>query len=1185
MARHRHGSTLLAALFLLTCAPAARPADGTWPVPRGPSPEPVPYRYDAAVWKAVPHEFLDDAPSCTLYAGTTHLVEADGTVESVSHEVTRFNSRKAVEKLGEYKSIIYTPAYQKLTLHEARVHKAGGRTIDVQPRHVQLRDLTTDYQVYDHDKQLIISFPTLEAGDVIEVKWSVRGKNPEHKGQFFTRYTFGDDSYPVVRDELRVRLPKGKALKYAASGGKVEPKITEEGETRTYFWGVSNRRQLPQDSDLPSKEELRLQVSVSTFGSWEEVGRWKQGLRADCWECTEEVRQVVKEVTRDLKAPAEKARALTYWLRRNIRYVSAGEKHDYTPHAPATVFTNRYGDCKDTSQLLAVMLKEAGVPVALATLGALDDGQVIEGVPSPWGTHAILLATIDGKAHWIDTTLSLGAWDYLPRDDRDRLCYVTPSPQTPLPPGERGGGEGIRLVRTPAMKPEDNLTEQTTHVWIGPDGSSRCYRSATYHGGAALSQRDAWLEVPAGERRRLMTADLQDANSKTRLAGLHIDEKKLRDFDGPVSAEIVFEIPGHFSGDPDREGSVTDSKVWAKLLAVTLDYDRDVALDLWAPFESRHRYVFHLPPGSRLDNPPHDQAVKSKWGTFTLTAKEGGDRHELEVELRTRLEKTRVAPADFDAFRKFHEEVGKHYRVWLTLKPAQTAEDAPALEALLALSPDDLASAQALARLYVENGKPEEAGRVLRRARHYHPKDVTLWELTVKSAGSRGEEEEAYREMVRRFPDDPKYAVALGAVLVERGDPADARKVLEPITRKEKGVVRGLAHYHLARGYLLEGQADKALKQLEAADKADAESVSTPEALLFKGELYEKLGKTKEAIQAYRRLAETEGNAEKGLLALIRLEAAAGRRADALDHLRRYVLAVGDDLTGLLTAADFYLRLGRSDEAFDLATRAAAQRFHEKAHRILGLVHRQRGGHAKAVFHLGKAEPDAVVLEALVRSHLALGQLKEAVERADQGDRLEEPTAGLRQAVIMANSLAKRRQDVLKAAKVPAGKEDDWNDAAAKFVCAEYAWREGRPAAEVEALLAPALPEGVALGPAHGLRGLLALERGRLVKALADAEKAVALSPSEALGYQVRGRVRLERGADGALADLTKAVELSGRRDAAALHWLAAARFRAGQVAEAVATQREAVKLRPNDRELAEQLKEFEGAGKGGSGG
>ncbi len=104
--------------------------------------------------------------------------------------------------------------------------------------------------------------------------------------------------------------------------------------------------------------------------------------------------------------------------------MSAGEKHDYTPHPPWQVYTNRFGDCKDTSQMLAVMLREAGIKVELATLGTFDDGQILDKVPSPWGTHAILLATIDGKEHWVDTTSSLSGWDLLPRDDRDRVCYL-----------------------------------------------------------------------------------------------------------------------------------------------------------------------------------------------------------------------------------------------------------------------------------------------------------------------------------------------------------------------------------------------------------------------------------------------------------------------------------------------------------------------------------------------------------------------------------------------------------------------------------------------------------------------------------------------------------------------------------------------------------------------------------------
>src|SRR5207253_9435178 len=168
----------------------------------------------------------------------------------------------------------------------------------------------------------------------------------------------------------------------------------------------------------------RVTVACSTFPSWEAVGLWKKNLRAECWKCSAEITKAVEEVTKGLTDDAAKARALTYWLRRNIRYVAEGESHDYTPHPPAQVFGNRFGDCKDMSQLLAVMLRQAGLKVELATLGARDDGQVLPEVPSPWGTHAILLVTIDGQEHWADSTASLAGWDFLPRDDRDRACYL-----------------------------------------------------------------------------------------------------------------------------------------------------------------------------------------------------------------------------------------------------------------------------------------------------------------------------------------------------------------------------------------------------------------------------------------------------------------------------------------------------------------------------------------------------------------------------------------------------------------------------------------------------------------------------------------------------------------------------------------------------------------------------------------
>lgn len=1161
----RRSISLLLSLTLLLCQRSAS-ANDTWPVDRGPSREPRPYRYDAKQWLTVPKEFLEDATACVLYAGNSYRIDPDGVVELTTHEVTRLNGRKAVEKLGEYRHITFDPSYQKLTLNEATLHKADGRQMAVAARHVQLRDVATDFQVYDREKQLIISFPDLEVGDTLEVKWTLRGKNPEHGGHFFTRYAFGDTGYPVARDELLVLLPANMPFKHACPVGRVEPVVAEEGGQRLYHWKAVNTPQLPQDDNLPSKEELRPAVVCSTFPSWEAIGQWKQKLRADSWQSSPEIRKVVRDSTKGLDDPAAKARALTYWMRRNIRYVSAGEKHDYTPHPPARVLANRYGDCKDTSQLLAVMLREAGLPVALATLGALDDGQVVEAVPSPWGTHAILYVPLAGGDHWIDTTLSLGGWDFLPREDRDRLCYIVDA-------------EGrLSLKRTPPLTAEGNRYEQTTVVRIGADGSSRYERTTVAHGSAALGQRDNYVEAPIGERRRLIAAELQDANSKARLLQLSFNEAALLDFDRPVQSQLTFEVPGHFSGSPDLEGSITDSRVWGRLLSYNLDYDRQQPFNLPTPFESRHRYVVRLPAGFALESVPRDRLIASPWGRFEMRAAARPDKgplREVELNFLTRIDKTRVEPAEFDEFRRFHEEVGKVYRAWLTLKPTADPSDLPLLEGILALAPDDSASAAALARLYRELGQASEAQRVLRRARHYRPDEATLWEMSARFAATADEEEEAQRELARRFPAEARHALALGALLVQRGKHGPARAVLEPLTRAGAPADCAAAHFQLARSAYRTDRAEDALKHWEAAAAAAPETIVSARALQLRGRICEDLGRLQDAALAYRQALAVERDAEDALNGLIRLALAVNNRVEARDYLRRYTTVVGDEVSGLLLAADYHLQLGQFEEAFELASKARDLRFHERTQRILGLVHLHRGEDALALRHLEKADADATVLEAMLRATLALGDLRALPARLEQAKKADKPTAELKRTIAAARAVWGRRKALARLAPPPVGGHAEWERALDRLACAEHARASGR--LEVaQRLLAACFIGETAPGPAFALRGRLAADTGKLARAAFDSAKAIELSPLDGQGYYVRGRVRLERGEATAFDDLELAAELTNWQDADVLHGLADGLFRAGKLDGAMLLQQEAVRLKPEDREIREQCTAFE---------
>ena len=106
---------------------------------------------------------------------------------------------------------------------------------------------------------------------------------------------------------------------------------------------------------------------------------------------------------------------------------------------------------------------------------------------------------------------------------------------------------------------------------------------------------------------------------------------------------------------------------------------------------------------------------------------------------------------------------------------------------------------------------------------------------------------------------------------------------------------------------------------LEAAAKAEPDSVNSVITLQFKARVHESLGQTKEALEAYRQSLKIEPDSLESLASLIRLALATNERDTALVNLRRYTVAAGADAAGLATAANFHYLLGRFDDASDLA--------------------------------------------------------------------------------------------------------------------------------------------------------------------------------------------------------------------------------------------------------------------------
>ncbi len=288
--------------------------------------------------------------------------------------------------------------------------------------------------------------------------------------------------------------------------------------------------------------------------------------------------------------------------------------------------------------------------------------------------------------------------------------------------------------------------------------------------------------------------------------------------------------------------------------------------------------------------------------------------------MHTRLSKTRVEKDDFAAYQRFHDDVAKAYRFWLTLRPTHDVADAAALETLVAKAPArELYSTKVLARLYLDNDRRGDASRILASAVKHHPDEQTLWEMRLQAAVEPADKEKLYRAMIAQFPSEGQYVVALGSNLVQRGELADAKKVLLPLAENTSPSVRGAAHYQLARIDDRQGQLKDALTHLTTAVDSDVALLTDVKVVDFKARVHARLGEVKEAIATYRLALDIDEKAHELLYPLVKLEWQAGQKADALDHLRRYTVAVGNERAGLIRAAELHLLLGRSDDALELA--------------------------------------------------------------------------------------------------------------------------------------------------------------------------------------------------------------------------------------------------------------------------
>ena len=386
----------------------------------------------------------------------------------------------------------YQSATQTVEIDYVRVRRTDGSTLITPADNVQDLDseITRSAPFYSDLREKHVAVKGLGKGDILEYQGHWRTTKPLIPGQFWFQYNFHHDGV-VLAERLEIKVPADRAVK--VKGPQATQTITTEAGSRVYAWTYSKLQSAKEpENDEKKQTDAALgrlappDVQISSFQSWEEVGRWYWNLQKDRVEPSAGVRAKAAELTKGMTDDAAKLHAIYSFVSTQYRYIGiAFGIGRYQPHAADDVLTNSYGDCKDKHTLLASLLQASGItlyPALISSSWKLDPD-----IPSPAQFDHIIGYLPQGKdkdAVWLDTTIEVAPFGYLVTRLRDKQALVM------------SGEKSIQLVTTPADPPFPSTTAFKIEGKLSDDGTFEAKVEDTTHGEAEVLIRAAFRQVP-----------------------------------------------------------------------------------------------------------------------------------------------------------------------------------------------------------------------------------------------------------------------------------------------------------------------------------------------------------------------------------------------------------------------------------------------------------------------------------------------------------------------------------------------------------------------------------------------------------------------------------------------------------------------------------------------------------------
>jgi len=509
--------------------------------------------------------------------------------------------------------------------------------------------------MYTSLRTFAVSFPRLSPGDVVELRYRIddvalRNDVADH----FYDVEYLQDRDPVNVSEYILIAPRTRELQtFVHNLPGVLPEVKEDGDQKIYRFVANNVAGLSNEPGQPPAPEVLGQVHVSTFKTWDELGKWYWALARDQLDVDEEVRKRVQQITKDLKDDAAKVRAV-YHYATGLRYVALEFGIEgIKPRRCALTLARGWGDCKDKATIIVTMLRELGIASTLVLVRTGMRGDLAKGAPPSLGVFDHAIAYVPSLDLYLDGTAEGTGSQELPRMDRGSV-------------GLQINEGNAKLVRLPNDGPEASPHARKIDITLEANGDAQFSFETSVRGVNAPAWRARYQ--PEGTRRERAAQDLSSFFG-TAVLGKDPASMLVKNV-SDVEATFVLAVKGRAPTFARREGpalSVAVASSLQLLSSVGAMSIRKSDLVIGALSTSNEERIIRLPTGAKLERVPEDVDVTTPFGSIRVVVKQ--DAGKVTVTSRLALGKSRVTPAEYPAFRAFCQKVDAALEQRLVVRP------------------------------------------------------------------------------------------------------------------------------------------------------------------------------------------------------------------------------------------------------------------------------------------------------------------------------------------------------------------------------------------------------------------------------------------------------------------------------------------------------------------------------------